>query len=122
MNSSDDVKDWCKKCTICAASNGPQKRGKAPMKQYNVGSPFERIALDIAGPFPTTENKNKYMLVVMDYFTKWVEVYAIPNQEAATVADVLVKEFICRYGVPLEIHSDQGRNFESQLFHNQMEW
>lgn len=116
MNSSDDVKDWCKKCTTCATSNGPHRKRKAPMKQYNVGSPFERIALDIAGPFPVTEKGNKYMLVVMDYFTKWVEVYAIPDQGAATVADVLIKEFICRFGVPLEIHSDQGRNFESQLF------
>ncbi|CAG5036455.1 unnamed protein product [Parnassius apollo] len=52
----------------------------------------------------------------MDYFTKWPEVFAIPNQEASTVADKLVYEVFCRSGVPLEIHSDQGRNFESQIF------
>ena len=52
----------------------------------------------------------------MDYFSKWVEAYALPNQEASTVADAVVKEWICRYGVPLELHSDQGRNFESKLF------
>ncbi|CAK1591766.1 unnamed protein product [Parnassius mnemosyne] len=55
-------------------------------------------------------------MVVMDYFTKWSEVFAIPNQEASTVADKLVHEVFCRFGVPLEIHSDQGRNFESQIF------
>ena len=52
----------------------------------------------------------------MDYFTKWAEAFALPNQQAETVARVLVDEFICRYGVPLQIHNDQGSNFESNLF------
>lgn len=86
------------------------------MRQYNVGSPFERIAVDIAGPFPTTEDGNKYIMVAIDYFSKWVEAYALPNQEAVTVAETLVKELFSRFGVPLELHSDQGRNFESSVF------
>ncbi|KAK3894240.1 hypothetical protein Pcinc_002002 [Petrolisthes cinctipes] len=52
----------------------------------------------------------------MDYFTKWLEAYAIPDQEAATVAQVLVDQFFCRFGMPQELHSDQGRNFESAVF------
>jgi hypothetical protein len=52
----------------------------------------------------------------MDYFTKWPEAYALPNQEAKTVATALVNEFVCRFGVPLEMHSDQGTNFESAVF------
>ena len=51
-----------------------------------------------------------------DYFTKWVEAYPLPNQEAPTVAEVLVKEYVCCFGVPLLLHSDQGRNFESAVF------
>ena len=115
-NLKVDVADWCRKCAVCAASNGPQRRPRAPMQQYNVGSPFERVAIDAAGPFPETEDGNKYIIVVMDYFSKWVEAYALPNQEAATVADVFIKEWICRFGAPNELHSDQGRNFESALF------
>ena len=77
---------------------------------------MERIAIDVLGPLPITETGNKYILIVADYFTKWVEAYPMPNQEATTVAELLVKQFICRFGVPPLIHSDQGRNFESELF------
>ncbi|CAK1587170.1 unnamed protein product [Parnassius mnemosyne] len=116
VHCRDDVEDWCRKCTSCAAVKGPQIRSRGALKLYNVGAPWERIAIDVAGPFPETESGNKYFMVVMDYFTKWPEVFAIPNQEASTVADKLVHEVFCRFGVPLEIHSDQGRNFESQIF------
>jgi transposase InsO family protein len=51
----------------------------------------------------------------MDNFTKWPDVYAIPNQEASTVAEALGTNFFCRFGIPRELHSDQGRNFESHL-------
>ena len=77
---------------------------------------MEHLALDVLGPFPLTEDWNKYILIVADYFTKWVEAYPLPNQEAPTVAEVLVKEYVCCFGVPLLLHSDQGRNFESAVF------
>jgi hypothetical protein len=50
----------------------------------------------------------------MDYFTKWPEVYDIPNQEASTEAETLVTNF-CRFGIPRELNSDQAHNFESRL-------
>ena len=64
------------------------------MAKYNVGSPMERIAIDVLGPLPITETGNKYILIVADYFTKWVEAYPMPNQEATTVAELLVREFV----------------------------
>ena len=62
------------------------------------------------------DHSNKYLLIAMDYFSKWPEAYPLPNQEAITVAKVLVNEFFCRFGITLELHSDQGRNFESNVF------
>lgn len=76
---------------------------------------MERLAMDILGPLPLTPCGNRYVLVVTDYFTKWMESYAIPNQEAATVAEKLVSQFVCRFGVPRELHSDQGTNFEFKV-------
>ena len=51
-----------------------------------------------------------------DYFTKWVEAVAIPDQEAKTTAEAFVTHFVAKFGVPLFLHTDQGRNFESKLF------
>lgn len=86
------------------------------MRQYNIGTPTERIALDIVGPLLLSNEGNRYILVVSDYFTKWPEAYPLSNQEATTVAEVLVKEFVSPLGVPRELHSDQGHNFESSVF------
>ena len=55
-------------------------------------------------------------MVVSDYFTKWIECYALPDQQAYTVADALVTEFFTRFGVPYFLHTDQGKDFECQLF------
>ena len=65
--------------------NRPQAKPRAPMKIYNVGAPLERITVDDFGPLPVSDQGNKYVLVVADYFTKWTESYAMPNQEASTV-------------------------------------
>ena len=110
-----DVRSWVRQCTVCARVKNPPKKSRAPLQQYTVGAPLERVAMDILGPLPETDRGNRYVLVVGDYFTKWIEAYPLPNQEANTIARVLVEQFICRYGVPKELHSDQGRNFESNL-------
>ena len=83
------------------------------LKIYNVGYPMERVAVDVLGPLPKTESGNEYIFIAQDYFTMWVEAFALPNQQATTVAEVLVNQFFCRFGVPMELHSGQGRNFES---------
>ena len=80
-------------------------------------SHFPRVGIDITGQYKTTNDGNRYILAVSDYFTKWVEAYPIKDQEAKTMAEGFVKEFMKRKGVQMIIHSDQGRNFESKLFH-----
>ena len=60
---------------------------------------------------PESANSNKYILVAADYFTKWSEAYAILNQEAVTVAN----EMFFQFSPPEQLHSDQGRQFESDL-------
>ena len=111
-----DVRKYCQQCDQCASKKPPQKKEKAKLRQYRVGERMERIAIDIVGPLPETDHGNRYIMVVADYFTKWTEAFGIPNQEAVTVADKLVREVLCRFGNARQIHSDQGRNFESRVF------
>ncbi|GBM75402.1 Transposon Ty3-I Gag-Pol polyprotein, partial [Araneus ventricosus] len=111
-----DVEKWCRECHACGARKGPKTRTKGRLQRYNVGAPFERMALDILGPFPVTTKGNRYVLVLMGYFTKWPEAIPFPDQEASTVAEELVRSWISGYGVPMILHSDQGTNFNSALF------
>ena len=110
------VTDYVQSCDICEEQKNPQRKKRSLMKTYVSGVKFERIAMDIAGPFPKSENGYVYILVVADYFTKFTEIYPLPNIEAETVAEAIFKGWIKRYGCPREIHSDQGRQFESKLF------
>ncbi|KAJ8381238.1 hypothetical protein SKAU_G00020160 [Synaphobranchus kaupii] len=102
-------------CDSCTAQKGPNQRSRAPLQQHLVGAPMERVGVDVLGPFPVTDSGNRYILVAMDYFTKWPEAFAVPDQSAATMAERLVEEMFTRFGAHAELHSDQGRNFESQL-------
>ena len=82
------------------------------MKLYIVGAPLERVALNIVGSFNRTPRGKLYILVIADYFTRWTEAFALPNIEAKTVARVFLNEFICRFGIPCQVHTDQGTQFK----------
>jgi len=110
------VMDWIKKCDRCLKAKGPNRKTRSAMKKYISGAPFERIAMDILGPLPVSNRGNKYLLVVMDYFSKWPEVYPISDMETQTIVDVFVKNWVTRFGTPMELHSDQGRSFVSRVF------
>ena len=77
---------------------------------------MERIAIDISGPYNVSKKGNKYLLVVSDYFTKWVDAIPLKTQEATYVAEELVNRFISSFGVPLQLHSDRCINFQSKVF------
>ena len=68
--------------------------------------------LDVCDP---TLAGYRYILVIADYFSKWTEAFPIKNKCADTVANGLVEKTILRFGMPLAMHSDQGREFENGL-------
>ena len=87
-----------------------------PLQLHQPGVPLQQVAIDILGPLPETERGNRYVLVIADHFTKWTEAFAMSNMEAHTVAELFVYNFVCRFGAPDYLHTDQDRNFESNLF------
>ncbi len=110
-----DVERWCRECQTCQRTKTKPKR-LGLMQQEPAGGRFERVAIDIMGELPLTENGNRYILVISDYFTKWTQAFPIPNQTAAMVADTLMTNCFSLLGMPRWLHSDQGSNFESELF------
>jgi len=111
-----DVMEYCKRCGLCQKNRFGlrekpefQSRGK-PMR------PMQRISMDILSLEGVRAPGPANVLVMVDEFTRYAEAYPIANMEAETVADKLVEEFICRYGIPEEILTDRGSNFMSDLF------
>ena len=115
-NMRASAEQHCGNCDVCFKTKKHNRKIKAKMGHILVSRPLERIALDIMGPLTQTYSDNKYVLVVSDYFTKWTEAYALPDQQAETVASYLVSHFISRFGIPENIHTDQATNFQSDLF------
>ena len=82
-----------------------------------VGAPFERVGIDLTGPHPRSRNGFLYILTYVDHFSKWAEAVPLRNKETTTVADALVDKMFTRVGMPFEILSDQGKEFDSGLMH-----
>ncbi|MDP4419464.1 integrase catalytic domain-containing protein, partial [Escherichia coli] len=82
---------------------------KAPLKLLpNLSWPNQRIHADLFGPLKTSEKGKKFILVITDAFTKYVELVAIENKEADTVTEAIFNHWICRFGIPAELVTDQG--------------
>ena len=71
---------------------------------------MEHVHLDILGLFPKNYSGNVYILMLVDQFTKWLDCYPLPDQNAEMIAKAMVEGFIARFGCPLQIHMDQGLN------------
>ena len=109
-----DVADWCRSCETCQKCR-KHRVPRAPIIPLPVvAEPFSRVAMDIIGPLPRSRSGNRYVLVVCDYGTKYPEAIPLRSIEAETIAEKLLKIF-SRVGIPHEILTDQGINFQSQL-------
>lgn len=114
-NMRRDVHAWVNSCPTCQRRNSPRTATMGHLHPIAVHGPWEVMAMDVLGPLPTTTTGNTYVLVVMDLFTRWVEAYPLPTQDASTIARTLTNETFCRYGCPLRLLSDNGPAFTSGL-------
>ena len=114
-NMIRDCTAYVKSCATCNQNKKPARTIRAQLGSYHAGFPMERVHIDILGPFTTSRTVNKYILMMCDQFSKWLECAAIPDQAAETVAQQFLEHFIATFGCSLEIHTDQGSNFQSSL-------
>jgi transposase InsO family protein len=109
----EDIRKYVKSCDACQRRGKPKT--KEPLHPIKVGSPFDRVGIDIVGPLPVTARNNKYIVVATEYLTKWPEARAIPAADAFNVASFIFEDIICRHGCPRELLSDQGSHFCNQV-------
>nr|XP_054748046.1 uncharacterized protein LOC129253648 [Lytechinus pictus] len=86
----------------------------AKLMTITTTRPLEKVFADIA-QLPRSRNGYQYLLVVVDHFSKYLNVYAMKDQTAQTVARHIFEDYIQEHGVPESLHTDQGRQFESKL-------
>ena len=111
-----DCKEFTKKCDKCQRfANMPNQ---PPERLIPITSPwpFMKWGMDIVGKIPIAPGQRIYMLVLTDYFTKWVEAEAFHQVRDTEVKNFVWKNIICRFGVPHEIVTDNGPQFISFAF------
>ena len=108
-----DIIKWSRACKICA-SRQVGTPIHTPLTPITVIGPFDRIDIDVI-KFPKSNKGNKYAVVVMDYLTKWPEVFPTRDQTSITITRLLVEHIVSRHGVPGELLSDRGAAFLSKL-------
>ena len=85
------------------------------MGELYATEPWEVVSIDFLTDLPTTARGNRHLLVVCDHFTRWVEVFPLPDMLAVTVAETLASQVFSRFGCPKRLHSDCAANFRSQV-------
>ena len=111
-----DVKNYVRTCHDCQKRKLVREKTKAPMLITDTPSEaFQKVAIDIVGPLPETENGNKYILTTQDQLTKFCTAYPLSDTSSTTIADIIINKFIYTFGSPAELLSDQGSNISGEL-------
>ena len=110
-----DVRRFIMGCALCwSVGRNPEGRLR-PKAILPTGSPGEVIAMDFFGPLPKTQRKNRFILVIIDHFTRWVLVEPLINAKAYSVVQTIIDRWIPTHGLPRIILSDNGPHFRSKI-------
>eukprot|EP00794_Sanderia_malayensis_P017141 gene17141-18861_t len=114
-----DVHNWVKSRHTCSSFNSPpQGYNKAPLRPIESSERFQLVCYDRAGTFiPASDNGNTYTLILVDHFTKWLEVIPLKDTCAPTIALAIHNQWICRYGLMQRLHSDGAPNVDGCIMH-----
>ena len=113
-NMETDVERWLNHCQ-CGKFKSTRSHSRGRAKTFSHYSPFECVQVDCVGPFPTSRKGCRYWLTICDRYSRDLELVAIKDQRAETVAKALFQEWVCRRGAPRYLISDNGGCFVSEL-------
>jgi cleavage and polyadenylation specificity factor subunit 1 len=114
-NMKKDIAGWCKNCQACQSSK-VHRHTQTPLATIPTTGRFQTVHVDIVGPLPVSRGY-RFLVTMIDRFSSWPEAVPVTNISAETVASVLMKHWVSRFGLPRLIVSDRGGQFESILWY-----
>lgn len=110
-----DIEFYVKKQCRCIVSKKPTKIERAGLFPMYVTSPFDLVSIDFL-KLDVCVDGYKYVLVVVDHFTRYIQLYPTKSNKGRTAVDQIYNKYVLQYGFPRRLHHDQGKEFENQLF------
>ena len=114
-----DINEFVMNCEVCQR-NKAGRRLSRPWVKFPQTSRMKTIHIDIVGPFPPSPTGKRFILTIIDRFTRWMEAVPLANITAEIVAKQFFSTWVSRYGVPEAVISDQGAQFESYIFNRML--
>ena len=111
---SKDIRKWIQACSGCSKRKMPRPTHAGFTEIAQSIKPWQTVGIDIVGDLPVTKQGNKWILTMVDHFSRWPIGVAIPNRESATIARAVFDNLITMHGSPEKIISDQGKEFISK--------
>jgi transposase InsO family protein len=109
------VQKYIRACKSCQARKGIADKPAGLLQCIRAARPFQRVGMDLLGPFPLSKKGNRQIVVIFDYLTKWAEVKAMPTGTAVDVANVFVEQVFVRHGAPEQLITDRGKCFVAEI-------
>ena len=114
-NMEQDIQKYIRACLSCQMTKSVPDEPAGLMQYIEVDYPFDKVGMDLLGPFPMTAGGNKYIIVTIDYLTKWAETGALINGSAEEAAKFFVNNVFLRHGAPKSLITDQGKCFVAEF-------
>ncbi|GJZ91433.1 reverse transcriptase domain-containing protein [Tanacetum coccineum] len=111
-----DAKNLIRECSSCQVHRPVPRKPQEKLTPITSPWPFYKWGIDIAGLFPEGPGKAKFLIVAMDYFTKWIEAKPVATITGAQVKKFVWDNIVCRFGLPEEIITDNGKQFRDNPF------
>lgn len=110
-----DVWQYIKGFEICQKYKHDNTKPSGFLQHTQVHEPGHTLGMDFMGLFPLSKKQNTYLLVIVDYFTKWVELFPLRDSKTRKIVKILREEIFTRWGVPKYLVSDRGAQFTSKV-------
>ena len=109
----EDIRTHIRTCDTCQRRR--KEKETEPLQLVKVTTACAHIGIDIIGPLPRTLRGNRYIIMAIDYLTKYPEARALQLADSLSIVPFIYEDIICRHGIPLEITSDRGTEIVNEL-------